>query len=126
MAVYTEKDDIDKMKLIFTFEDFKLNSVCIPNKFNNYYKNKNDYNYKINKLISETLPMFSSETRHSLLIEDKTKGKMLHFHQIKGDKLNIIESILLEYKFSNDRIDYMLYSGEIYQLSFEGERQRQG
>lgn len=108
---------IDDQKPLFSFINFKMQSINIEGEFNNFYKNEEEYIKQISIMLGMGLPLFSNEDLESL-DKDKKKRKTIHFHRIKEDKLNIIEKILQAYSFNEKVIDNMIDGGNIYQFEF--------
>ena len=108
------KGQIDKkMSLVFTFANFHLNSINIERKFNNFYKNDDEYIRKLSLLIGKALPLLSMETVD--IFNDINKMDMLHLHKIRN-RNDLLEEIFQKYSFSEDKIKNMLEGENIYQL----------
>ena len=96
------KGQIDKkMSLVFTFANFHLNSINIERKFNNFYKNDDEYIRKLSLLIGKALPLLSMETVD--IFNDINKMDMLHLHKIRN-RNDLLEEIFQKYNFSEDKI----------------------
>lgn len=106
-------------KLVFTFANFKLNSINIKGEFNNYYKDVNEFNRKISMLVGKALPLLSNEGI-DIFSNDPSKKNTLHLHKLNG-KIDILEDILREYGYSETVIENTITSDNIYQLELPYE-----
>ena len=112
--IVKSKEEIDKnLQIEFTFADFKLLPINLEKEFNNFFKDEEEYMRKITIIFGYALPLLSKENVG--IFTDKAKMKRLHMHKI-GNKNDILEKILKEYKFSNATIDNMIEGENIYQL----------
>lgn len=102
---------------LFSFVKFKMNSINIDGKFNNFYKNEQEYIKQISTILGMALPSFSNENIDDLK-KDKAKKKIIHFHKIQESKREILEKILREYEFNDKIIDDIIYGSDVYQFEF--------
>lgn len=102
----------EDVPLLFTFSDFKMQSIVIDN-FNNFYRDESEYVRKLTVFIGKALPLLSNEKMS--LFTDIAKMNKLHLHLIKG-KDDILRKIFEEYNFNTASIDNILEGANIYQL----------
>lgn len=104
---------------VFSFEDFHLDSICIENEFNNFYKDKETYIRIITTLFGNGLKLLAGEDINDLKAS-KSKKRSMHFHQIKG-KEDILIKILEKYHYSKNKLDNIIEGENLYQLEIPGE-----
>lgn len=116
-SVIPTKPNFDD-NILFTFQEFKFNSIDIRGKFNNHYKDENDIKEKLLNFMLFSLPWFSNEKLSNL---EKNKGlrNKFHFHKIENEQLDIIKEILETYGFPTLRIESLIDGDNIYQFSPE-------
>ncbi|MFZ5975159.1 MAG: hypothetical protein ACOYU3_07105 [Bacillota bacterium] len=114
----TIKSSIPKTdgSIVFSFKEFRFDSIKIEKKFNNHFKDENDLREKIVSFMSFSLPWFSNETISNIEANKGIRNKF-HFHKIENEKLEMIEEILAKYAFSQKRIDSLIDGNSIYQFS---------
>lgn len=100
--------------LLFTFAEFQLKPINLTGEFNNHYKDSEQFIDKISILMDKALPLLSKE-RASLFSKEYAKADALHLHRVTG-KREIVEKILKEYGFKEEKIDNMFEGQELYQL----------
>ena len=110
-------EEVKRRKVVFSFRDFRFVPINIVDCFNNHYKDEKDYFQKATNFIADALPLFSNETVIDLTTNRGKKG-LFHFHQI-DDKRDIIERILKEYKFSDQRINDIIVGNNLWQFTSE-------
>lgn len=70
-------DDYEKDHPVFLFNDFKLNSICIPGEFNNHYKDVDSYLRILSTLFGRGLELLSNETVKELVENSVKQSTML-------------------------------------------------
>lgn len=104
--------------LLFTFSNFRMNPINIPEVFNNHFKDLDEFIRKVSILLGKALPLLSMET--SSLFNDCSKSKQFHLHKLTG-KEDILFQIFKTYCFSPEAIDNFIDGAEIYQLELPYE-----
>lgn len=104
---------------VFSFEDFHLEAINIPDSFNNHFKDPESYRKIISNLFGKGLQLLSIEKVDDLL-KSRSKQGALHFHKIT-DKEDIIEKILRTYQFNDSKINNILEGDNLYQFEIPYE-----
>jgi len=102
-------------QLVFSFNRFRLNPICIDREFNNFYRDEDQFVDKISVFIGRALPLLSQECETLFMGREKTKAEALHLHKVTN-KRAVIEDILKAYDYTQDEIDNIFEGEEVYQL----------
>ena len=102
--------------LSINFSKFKLEPICLRGKFNNHFKNTEQYNSIVTNLLNVVLPKITSHS-YNEVCEGSKEGRQLHFHSIDDKHRIIVRDILKEYNFSDKIIDQMFEGNNIYEFS---------
>lgn len=116
--VKTPYKSSDSKPLCFTFNRFKTKSINIDGKFNNFYKDSNEYIRKVSALLEYALPQLSNED--SSIFGNQSKLHALHLHKIQN-KRNELEAIFKIYGFPNDEINSIFEGAQIFQFEVPNE-----
>ena len=85
--------------LSVSFSKFKLDPICLRGKFNNHFKDNQQYISIVTSLLSVVLPKITSHS-YGEVCEGSNEGRQLHFHTIDDKHRKIVREILKEYNFS--------------------------
>lgn len=113
--VQNKHDSEFERQLVFSFNRFKFNPICIDREFSNYYKDEDQFVDKISVFIGMALPLLSQERETLFMGKEKGKAEALHLHKVIN-KRDVIEDILKAYDFTQDEIDNIFEGEEVYQL----------
>ena len=102
--------------LSVSFSKFKLNPICLRGKFNNHFKDNQQYISIVTSLLSVVLPKITSHS-YGEVCEGSNEGRQLHFHTIDDKHRKIVREILKEYNFSDIIVDQMFEGNNIYEFS---------
>lgn len=107
----------EDLPLLFSFSSFKAEAISIK-RFNNHYRDIDEYVRKMSILFRFGLPLLSREK--ASIFSDLSKMNTLHLHKIKG-KDNLLRKIFNEYGYNSEAIENILDDGDIYQLEIPYE-----
>ncbi len=113
-SVQNKQSSKSNGRLLFSFAQFSLSPINLEKRFNNFYKDEEDYLEKISILVGKALPMLSREDE-TVFQEDQPKAKALHLHKVRHRR-EIMQDILIAYKFPQETIDNIIEGDQVYQL----------
>lgn len=112
--VATSKKSPDRLCL--DFSKFNLNCVCIPDEFNNHFKDYQHFANVSSAFLGTILPKLTSHT-YDEVREGGKESKVLHFHTIDDKHLETVKSVLKEYGYLQESIKQMFEGNSIYEFS---------
>lgn len=102
--------------LTVSFSKFKLDPICINGKFNNHFKDQQQFNNIAANFLGVILPKITSHT-YKEICEGTYEGRMLHFHTIDEEHRKLVREILKEYHFVDYKIEQMFEGNNIFECS---------
>lgn len=102
--------------LSISFSKFKLDPICLRGKFNNHFKDNQQYISIVTSLLRVVLPKITSHS-YGEVCAGSNEGRQLHFHTIDDKHRIIVKEILKEYNFSDTMVDQMFEGNNIYEFS---------
>lgn len=102
--------------LSVSFSKFKFEPICLRGKFNNHFKDNQQYTSIVTSLLSVVLPKITSHS-YGEICEGSNEGRQLHFHTIDEKHREIVREILKEYNFSDVTIEQMFEGNSMYEFS---------
>lgn len=101
--------------LSINFSKFKFKPICLKGKFNNHFKDDQQYTSIMTSLFSVILPKITSHSYRELNASS-SESRQLHFHTIDDKHCVIVKEILKEYNFSDIMINQMFEGNNIYEF----------
>lgn len=102
--------------LSVSFSKFKLDPICLKGRFNNHFKDNQQYISIMTSLLKVILPKITSHS-YSEIGAGSNEGRQLHFHTIDDKHRTIVREVLKEYNFSDINIEQMFEGNNIYEFS---------
>ena len=102
--------------LSVSFSKFKLDPICLKGRFNNHFKDNQQYISIMTSLLKVILPKITSHS-YSEIGAGSNEGRQLHFHTIDDKHRTIVREVLEEYNFSDISIEQMFEGNNIYEFS---------
>lgn len=105
----------DEIKnLTVSFSMFQLEPVSINGKFNNHFKDEQQFNNIVANFLGIVLPKITSHT-YKEICEGTYEGRILHFHTIDDEHRRMVREVLKEYHFADYKIDQMFEGNNIFE-----------
>ncbi len=101
--------------LSVSFSKFKLTPICLRGKFNNHFKDNQQYVSIVTSFLEVVLPKITAHSYNE--IAGTNEGRQLHFHIIDDKHRKIAREVLKEYNFSDITIEQMFEGNNMYEFA---------